>query len=192
MILQDRGHPAQTSRPREQAAVRERENFPGWISALEPFPFHNIPAAPGAGSGDESLVGIHVPVYRTQTACGCADPILAICRLDAPRTLRAPSACQQYLGQEQQPAGYSARGPESHGLLPLGSPFSPAGPSFNKGRKLGKRVACIRHHRMRISATIFYSSGTLAGHRRCVIRPEARGAGATRIPTASNQTRDQG
>lgn len=127
-----------------------------------------------------------------RVAAAVRTPFLAICRLDAPRTLRAPSACQQYLGQEQQPAGYSARGPESHGLLPLGSPFSPAGPSFNKGKKLGKRVACIRHHRLRLSATIFYSSGTLAGHRRCVIRPEARGAGATRIPTASNQTRDQG
>lgn len=193
MILQDRGHPAQTSHPRRQATAAERENFPGWISALEPFPFHNIPAAPGAGSEDESMVGFHVPVYRTQTGCGvCADPI--------PGNLpirRAATAQGTF-----DPFTVFGTGAKAGELLSAGAgkprPFASRivlfgrRDVFYRGRKIDKRVACIGHHRLQLSATIFYSRGTLASLRCGVVRPEARGAGANRIATASNQARDPG
>jgi hypothetical protein len=73
-----------------------------------------------------------------RVAAAVRSPFLAICRLDAPRALRAPSTCSQYLGPEPRLAGYAARGPESRGPSPLGSSFSPSGPSLAKARRWAK------------------------------------------------------
>jgi hypothetical protein len=173
LILQDRGHPAQTSRPPPTGRFRRGVNFPGGTLVLEPCPSHNIPAAPGARSGDESLIGIHVPVYRTQTGCGgCRDPY------PGNLPVRRATGAHGSLGPVKRIWGRNRSRPAAQRVARKAESFRlpdhlfACRTLFDRGTKAGKRVARIRHHRHWHSATLLFSSGTLAGLCRCAVLPE--------------------